>query len=116
MPTYFAGRVTGDTGVINLGSDVTAVRNGVGNYTLTLPAVTSGRFLMTTVTPSAWSRSSLPPWGGVPDARAVFARILSTSRAALSPRTTSVVIGLFDANGTPVDCDFEFVAFERSGS
>jgi hypothetical protein len=109
MPAYFAGRVNGSTGTINAGADVAAVRNSVGTYTLTLPAVTSSRFLMTVVTPSA----NTPP---TPDNRAVFARVASTSRSAVSPKITTVIVMLFDYTGALVDCDFEFVAVERSGS
>lgn len=108
MPTYFAGRVNGLTGAINTGSDVAAVRNSTGSYTLTLPATTSGRFLMTVVTPSMNSPTL--------DTRAVFARVTSTSRSAITPKTTTVFVALFDANGVAVDCDFEFIAVERSGT
>jgi hypothetical protein len=114
MPAYFAGRVLGDTGAINAGADVIAVRNGVGNYTLTLPVTTSGRFLMTVVTPTAFVRAGTP-WA-IPDTRAIFARVTSDSRSAIAPKLTTVIVMLFDANGVPQDCDFEFVSFERSGS
>lgn len=109
MPTYFAGRVNGTTGAINAGSDVLAVRNGTGSYTLTLPAASSGRFLMTMVTASANTPMT-------PDTRQVFARVTSTSRSATTPKITTVVVALYDANGNLVDCDFEFIAVERSGS
>jgi hypothetical protein len=112
MPTYFAGRVNGLTGVINAGSDVTAVRNSVGTYTLTLPATASNRFLMTTVTPSA----NTPP---SPVHTPVVARVTSTSRSAVTPKVTTVIIEIRDLTGGSlalIDCDFEFVAVERSGS
>jgi hypothetical protein len=109
MPTYFAGRVNGLTGSINTGSDVVAARNGTGSYMLTLPAVTSSRFLMMVVTPSA----NNPP---VADTRPIFARVTSTSRSAVTPKTTTVLVMLFDKNGTATDCDFEFIAVERSGT
>jgi hypothetical protein len=114
MPSYFAGRVFGDTGTINTGSDATAVRNSVGNYTLTLPATTSGRFLMTVVTPTAFVRAGTP-WT-IPDTRAIFSRVMSDSRSALSPKVTTIIVMLFDANGVAQDCDFEFIAVERSGT
>jgi hypothetical protein len=109
MPTYFAGRVNGATGAINGGSDVLAVRNGTGSYTLTLPPTASNRFLMLVVTASA----NTPP---TPDTRQVFARVASTSRSATTPKVTTALVLLYDVTGAPVDCDFEFVAVERSGS
>jgi hypothetical protein len=114
MPAYFAGRVLGDTGAVNSGADFTAVRNGVGNYILTLPATTSGKFLMTVVTPTAFVRAGTP-WP-IPDTRTIFARVVSDSRSAVSPKVTTVVVMLFDNNGVAQDCDFEFVSVERSGS
>ena len=114
MPAYFAGRVLGDTGAVNTGADFTAVRNGTGSYTLTLPVVTSGKFLMTVVTPTAFVRAGTP-WA-IPDTRTIFARVVSDSRSASTPKLTTVVVMLFDANGVPQDCDFEFIAVERSGT
>jgi len=112
MPTYFAGRVNGAAGTINLGSDVAATRNATGSYTLTITQPsTVTRFLMVVVTPSA----NNPP---SPDTRPVFARVTSTSRTAVTgqPKVTTVLVMLSDFTGTPVDCDFEFVAVERTGS
>jgi hypothetical protein len=109
MPTYFAGRVNGLTGSINTGSEVVAARTGTGSYMLTLPAVASNRFLMTVVTPSA----NNPP---VADTHPIFARVTSTTRSATNPKTTTVLVMLFDNTGAAADCDFEFIAVERTGS
>ena len=64
---------------------------------------------MTVVTPSA----NNPP---VADTRPIFARVTSTTRSAVTPKTTTVLVVLFDNTGAAADCDFEFIAVERSGT
>jgi hypothetical protein len=117
MPTYFAGRILGDTGAISSGSNfVSVVRNSVGSYTIVLPEIASRRFLMTVVTPTGVLHGGVAPAWGLPDTRPLFARVVSSTRSALSPLTTTIVISIFDAAGAPVDSDFDFIAVERSGA
>ena len=67
---------------------------------------------MTVVTPSANSPAT-------PVQTPVVARVTSTSRSAVSPKVTTVLIEIRNLTGGSlalIDCDFEFVAVERSGS
>jgi len=94
---------------MNQNSNVTVVRNSVGNYTLTLPGAGVNKLMVTTVTPSNGSST--------PDTRLILTRITTSTRAGTSPFDTSVTVLMYDWwTGDPMDCDFEFVALERSGS
>jgi hypothetical protein len=108
MPRYFAGRVSA-AGTINQNSNVTVVRNSVGNYTLTLPGGGVNRLLVTTVTTSNGSSTA--------DNRMILTRITTSNRSGTSPFDTSVTVLMYDWwTGDPMDCDFEFISVERSGS
>jgi hypothetical protein len=108
MPRYYAGRVSA-TGTINTNSDVLAVRNSTGNYTLTIPGTGSLKWVITMITPSNPSAT--------PDESKVLARVTSTTRSGTAPYPTTVVVLLYDWwTGDPLDSPFEFIALERSGS
>lgn len=98
MPVYFAGWVRGDTS-IRYGTGFSVARLGVtGSYRITIPATTTGRFLVTVVTPNALN---------------AIARIVAYNKNALDGSNT-IDVEIRNLTGTLIDSDFNFIAMDRS--
>jgi hypothetical protein len=99
MPTYYAGWVRGNA-TVWFGLGFTVARQGlVGSYRITLPPNPTNRFFATVVTPVAANR---------------IARVVQFQRNA-ADGTSLIDVEIRDlTTGQPVDCDFNFMALERS--
>jgi hypothetical protein len=98
MPVYFAGWVTGTAG-IRFGTGFSVTRLGlVGSYRITIPPTPTGRFLATVVTPVSLNR---------------VARIAQFQRNA-ADGTSIIDVEIRDLAGVLADCDFNFIAVDRS--
>jgi len=101
MPVYFAGTILA-TGSIkpSYGNGFTVARLGlVGSYRITLPPTPTRRFLITVVTPVSLNR---------------VARVAQFQRNA-SDQTSVIDVEIRDLTGALVDCEFNFIAIDRSG-
>jgi hypothetical protein len=99
MPNYYAGTITATAG-IRTGNGFAVARLGlVGSYRLTFPTVAGSRFLTTVVSPVSLNR---------------VARVAQFQRDAATGNSF-VDIEIRDLTGVLVDCEFNFIAIDRSG-
>ena len=84
---------------IRFGTGFSVVRvGGAGGYRITIPATTTGRFLVTVVTPNAAN---------------AIARVVAYTKSALDSSNT-IDVDIHDLTGALVDSDFTFIAMDRS--
>jgi len=98
-PVYRAGWVQGNA-TIKYGAGFTIIRFGgvAGAYRITVPATTTGKFLVTVVTPVSTG---------------VTARIVAYAKNALNGSHT-IDIEIKNASGVLTDSDFNFIAMDAS--
>jgi hypothetical protein len=96
-PFYIAGWVRADA-TIRHGSGFTVVRIATGSYRIAIPATTSGRFLVTVATPTAFN---------------AVARIVSYDKSGLDA-SHAIVIEIRDLAGASLNSEFNFITMERS--
>lgn len=96
---YFAGWVRG-TAAIRFGTGFSVARFGaVGSYRITIPATVTGRFLVTTVSPSGAN---------------VYATVVLYAKSAIDQSHTIDIEIHSITTGALVDSDFNFIAIDRS--
>jgi hypothetical protein len=99
MPVYFAGWVRGNA-TVRFGGNFAVSRVSVaGSYRITISTALTPRFLATVVTPVSANR---------------MARVVAFTQDAIAG-VSKIDIEITDTTtGSLVDCDFNFIAMERS--
>ena len=96
-PFYVAGWVRADASV-RMGTGFTVVRLAAGTYRIAIPPTTTGRFLVTTVSPVSAS---------------AIARVVSYDKSGLDA-SHAIVIEIHDLTGAFLSSEFNFIVMERS--